>query len=417
MTIHVLKEKGESNARIARVLGVTEGAVRYHVRRRDRACEDGRKKRFLIDQLGLAEVAASWWQGQLEMLPTDRSPNAQSLWTMLVDQHDYSGSAKSVRKYARVHLTRRRLRPFRRVETPPGAQTQSDWLEARVDIGVGPETLYGFVMVLSHSRKTALVWSRSMDQLNWHRVHNEAFTRLGGIAAVNRIDNLKTGVSHGAGPWGRINAHYRAYSQLMGFHVDPHEPYAPHQKGKAERSVGWVKTLGFLDLCFDGVDHLQAYTDQKILQQEQKRLCPATGKTIATTWQQEKTLLRPLPALMPQPFDCLRDCPVHKDCTIRFDGRTYAVPFRYMGQRLEARGCATMIQIVDPKQGKIVQEYPRHTESRVLIDQACYEGESTATVAKPKPLGKMSRKLQAIMDQIPQVRSMQIYTMLAEVSR
>jgi hypothetical protein len=50
-------------------------------------------------------------------------------------------------------------------------------------------------MVLSHSRKEAVVWSRSMDQLAWHHVHNEAYLRLGGVAAVNRIDNLKTGAN------------------------------------------------------------------------------------------------------------------------------------------------------------------------------------------------------------------------------
>ena len=417
VTIHVLKDKGESNSRIARVLGVTEGAVRYHLRRRDQGCEDGRKKRSLIEQEGLSEVAASWWSDQLAALPPDRSPNASALWAMLVRDYHYCGSAKSVRKYARTHLTRRRLRPYRRIETPPGAQTQSDWLESCIDIGSGPETLYGFLMVLSHSRKTALVWSRSMDQLNWHRVHNEAFVRIGGIAAVNRIDNLKTGVSRGAGSWGVINASYRAYAQLMGFHVDPHEPHAPHQKGKAERGVGWVKGLGLSDLCFDGLEHLQAYTDQKILQHEQRRVCPATGQTIAETWQQEKMLLRELPALLPQPFDVIRDCPVHKDCTIRFEGRTYAVPFRYVGQRLEARGCAQVVQIVDPKRGQIVQEYPRGTDSRVLIDQHCYEGDTTDAVIRPKPLGKISRALQMIMDQTPQVRSVDLYAKLAEVSR
>ncbi len=120
---------------------------------------------------------------------------------------------------------------------------------------------------------------------------------------------------------------------------------------------------------------------------------------------------------MPQPFDMIRDCPVHKDCTIRFDGRTYAVPFRYVGQRLEARGCAQVVQIVDSKQGQIVGQYPRHTDSRVLIDPACYEGDSTPTVARPTPLGKRSQALQQIMGQTPQVRSMDLYAMLAGVSR
>lgn len=95
-------------------------------------------------------------------------------------------------------------RPFRRIETPPGAQVQSDWLETNVRIRGSDGCVhlvkrYGFVMTLSHSRKTAIVWSESMKQLAWHHVHNEAFKRLGGIAAVNRIDNLKTGVASGSG--------------------------------------------------------------------------------------------------------------------------------------------------------------------------------------------------------------------------
>ena len=244
MTIGVLHQKGQSNTPIAKVLGVTEGTVRYHLRREH--VGDGRKKPLLIEQQGLAAICQAWWEQQLESLPESRSPNAELLWQMLVDEHQYSGSAKSVRKYVRMPCSRPRLRPFRRIETPPGALAQSDWLEVLVDIGTGLETVYRFVMVLAHSRKTVLVWSHAMDQWNWHRVHNEAFSRLGGIPAVNRIDNLKTGVAHGAGPWGQINATDQAYAHLMGFHVDPHEPYAPHQKGKVERQVGWIKQLGFV---------------------------------------------------------------------------------------------------------------------------------------------------------------------------
>jgi len=61
-----------------------------------------------------------------------------------------------------------------------------------------------FVMTLSHSRYSAMVWSRYQDQLSWLRCHNEAFLRLGGIAATNRIDNVKTAIAVGAGSWGRI---------------------------------------------------------------------------------------------------------------------------------------------------------------------------------------------------------------------
>jgi hypothetical protein len=89
-----------------------------------------------------------------------------------------------------VVFQRRCSVPFRRIETPPATQVQSDWLETNVRLrdsagGVSLVKRYGFVMTLSHSRKTVIIWSESMNQLAWHHVHNEAFKRLGGIAAVD----------------------------------------------------------------------------------------------------------------------------------------------------------------------------------------------------------------------------------------
>ena len=43
VTLKVLKPLGQSNVQIARLLGVTEGTVRYHLRRA--AAEDGRRQK------------------------------------------------------------------------------------------------------------------------------------------------------------------------------------------------------------------------------------------------------------------------------------------------------------------------------------------------------------------------------------
>jgi transposase len=82
-----------------------------------------------------------------------------------------------------------------------------------------------------------------MTQLSWQSAHIQAFQRLGGVPAVNRIDNLKTGISHGAGPWGEINAQYRTFAKTLGFHVDACLPRSPQQKGKTERRCGVIRTL------------------------------------------------------------------------------------------------------------------------------------------------------------------------------
>ena len=422
MTLQVLFQKGQSKRSIARQLKVSEGTVRYHVRRQTTAAGDGRKKQTRLEKLGLVEVVSHWWQTQLDLLPNGRASNIQQLWQLLVEDHQYDGSYKSVAKYVRSKFAKPKLRPFRRIETPAGAQTQSDWLEETITLDGIATKVYGFVMTLSHSRMTAVIWSLSMNQLAWHHVHNEAFKRLGGVAAVNRIDNLKTGVAHGSGPWGEINESYRAYARTMGFHVDPHEVRQPQQKGKAERRVSATRNRLDLKRNFASLAELQVHTDQRLDRDVKIRKCSVTGKSVFETWQAEAKLLRPLPATLPEPFDLIRTCPVHKNSTIRFEGRTYTVPFRYAYGSVEVRGCSGFIQVVDRKNGQIIKQYPRKTEQLLLVDPACYQGNATGRVAAPRPLGRLdyhkaARKLEEITALPVQLRSIEIYAQVAEVAR
>jgi transposase len=421
VTIEVLRLKGETNQAIAARLGITEGTVRYHLRRQAQQASDGRAKISLVESLQLVEVVDHWHADQLESLPQGRSPNLKTLWTLLVDEYAYPGSYKSVRSFVRHRFPAAPKRPFRRIETPPAAQVQSDWLETTLRL-VGDDgtvqlvTLYGFVMTLSHSRKTAIVWSQRMDQLAWHHVHNEAFKRLGGIAAVNRIDNLKTGVASGCGVWGKVNESYAAYAATMGFHVDPHEARQPQQKGKVERRVGAFKKLD-ISRVFGSLEELQTYTDESLQRDSVCRKCPVTGESVHATWLMERELLRPLPATMPMPFDLIKQADVHKDCTVRFEGRTYSVPYRFAGAKIEVRGCSGIVQMVDPKTGHVVKRYPRHTGKLLLIDQDCYELEQPdglePHVPRPLPLGKMARRIEEIASQGVAVRSIDFYAKIA----
>ncbi|MBV8270566.1 MAG: IS21 family transposase [Planctomycetaceae bacterium] len=420
VTIEVLHQRGQSATRTAQILGVTEGAVRYHLRRTGDGTRDGRQKPARIEILGLEDAVAHWWRAQADLLGDARPPSVQQLHEFLRAEHGYDGSYKSVRKFVRARYGRPRVRPYRRVETPPGAQTQSDWGEfRRVDLGdpEGPTTVYAFIMVLSHSRKEAVVWSRSTDQLAWHHVHNEAYRRLGGVAAVNRIDNLKTGIAHGCGAWGQVNEQYRVYARTMGFHVDACEVRSPEQKGKTERRVGDWKRLEVQGRAYDGLGGLQGWTDATLAAAAARRTCPATGRSVAASWEAERPWLRPLPALLPEPFDLVKTAPVHKDCSVHFEGRSYIVPFIYAGREVEVRGCSGRVQVVDPQTAAVLVTYPRHTPERILIDPTCYEGRGTAGVAPPKPLGKMARKLAEIAALPVERRPVDLYAALAEVAR
>lgn len=412
LVIQVLAEKGQNHCQIARTVGVTEGAVRYHLRRAAEGAVDGRGERSFQAE-SMSEVIAAW---HAERKDERRPVNVRDLYEHLVAEYEYGGSYRSVLRYVRRHYPRPKLRTYRRVETPPGAQVQTDWGEyPRVDLGAGPEPLSAFIMVLSHSRKPAVVWSRKKDQLSWLSCHNAAFRRLAGVAAVNRIDNVKTAVAVGAGAWGEIHPVYRAYARAVGFHIDPCPPRAAEAKGKVEAKVRLSRLrLDPSHRRWEGLDELQATTDQRINAWAKRAECPATGRSVEASWEAELQRLAPLP-LLPEPFDVAVTRPVHKDATVRFESRTYTVPFALVGQRVEVRGCADTVQVF--AEGRVVAEYPRGSEERLLLDPACYEGEATDRVRPPTPLGKMGRKLQEIWQMPVEQRPVDLYAALSEVAR
>ena len=417
MTIRIMGDLGYPNTETAEKLGVTEGTIRYHRSRKDKA--DGRSKVSLIEQTGLSENVSHWMNDNVLQDDINRSAPLKQLYETIVYDYGYTGSYKSVKKYVRKHFQAPKQRPFRRIETPPGGQTQTDWAEVRVKFEDTreAETRYAFVMKLSHSRKTAVVWCRSMDQLNWHRAHNEAFQRLGGIAAVNRIDNLKTGMASGAGPWGSVNESYRVYSRQMRFHVDATLPRQPRHKGKVERMIVDLRNLGFSRMNFRDMKHLQAWTDEQIKRQSNRLICPVTGRTVHETWLDEVEFLAPLPATMPEPFDLVRTCKVHRDCVINFAGKTLCVPFQYAFRNVEARRCADKIQILDLETCAVIQEHSSDPSIPFEFDNNCYEGETTDDVIRPMPLGKIARRLLEIGEIPVEKRPVDLYAALAEVAR
>lgn len=412
VTIQVLAKKGQNHCEVARTLGVSEGTVRYHLARAASGAQDRRRDKPMKAE-AVSGVIGAWMEARAGR---ERPVNVRELYEHLVFEWNYEGSYRSVLRYVRRHWPQPKIRTYRRVETPPGAQTQTDWAEyRRVDIGEGPERLSAFIMVLSHSRKPAIVWSRRQDQLSWLTCHNEAFSRLAGVAAVNRIDNVKTAMIRGAGAWGVIHPVYRAYARAVGFHIDACRPGQAQEKGKVEAKVRFSRLLVDPQVRrWDSLEELQDWTDRRVERWSERALCPATGKTVQASWEEELCRLAPLP-LLPQPFDVVVTRLVHEDCLVRFEDHLYAVPFRYVGQQVEVRGCAGKVQIL--AEGRVVREYPRHTAQRILLDSSCYEGEATERVLPPPPLGRMGRRLQEIYEMPVEQRPVDLYAALAEVAR
>lgn len=411
MTIQTLARKHVPHCEIARLLGVSEGAVRYQVKRMVAGAVDGRSRQ----EMRAAKVGAAiaHWREQ----HADGPLNLAGLHEWLVAEHDYRGSLRSVQRYWRRSYAAPTLRARRRVETPAGAQSQVDWAHFPGQIVGGERVdLLALHMVLSHSRHEAVVWSLGKDLLSWLDCHTEAFKRLGGVSATVRVDNEKTAIARGAGAWGTINTSYRRYAAVMRFHVDACPPRQPQAKGKVERQVRTQRTSADPStLCWRDLGELQAWSDERAERSARRRLCPITGHTVWESWQCERRLLTPLPEILPEPFDVVHTRQVGIDALVSFEARQYSVPFIHVGRAVEVRGCARTVQIL--ANNAIVAVHRRHTPERLVIDPAHYEGAATERVMPPPPLGRMGRRLLELSQEPVVHRSIDLYAKLLEVAR
>lgn len=403
----VLVGKGRSVRSVARELGVDESTLRYRLQRRAEGVVDGRTQQAEACD-PFAGVIEAWisrqnWDGE-----AGRPESIRSLYETLVAEHGYVGSYKAVVRFVRRRAPAPKLRPVRRVETRPGAQAQVDWGTRKVfvhELG-GLTPLSVFLMTLSHSRLSPVRFYLDETQLSWLDGHNRGFGFLGGVPLTVRIDNLKVGVKRGAGAWAELNDAYLAYADQLGFVIDPARPRCASDKGKVERRVQDV--IGGI-ICkgerFVTLEDLNEAAAERILERAKKLINPVTGDSVYDTWLVEREALQALPEALPVPFDVQVTRKVGRDCLVSFEGRQYAAPFTHAGKNVQVRGAPGTVQII--ANGRVVQEYPRGTKARLLIDQACYDPATASTaepavpgvvevrVEPPAPLGRIGRVIVA----------------------
>lgn len=330
-----MKKLEYSNCEIARKLRVSEGAIRYRVKRHLSGKKDGRKEKASA----LDRYYALMKQWEEDYSDEYHRPAMKTLFECLQKDYGYKGSYDAFRRYLGKHFSGFHGRVTRiRMETPPGALTFVDWKEdVAVQMGGWGQWIKVQVLCMSlgFSRKPVVIFCEKKDLASFIHGHQEGFRKLGGLPEVVRTDCLKSAVLQWRGNKSVLNERYERYMKGLGVEVFPARPGEPEDKGKMEKRIRDIfSRLDLRNQVFADMADLQRRADEAIEQLEGTWRSGATGRSVRESFAYERGYLKPLPEYFPLiPLE-ERRTRVRMDGTVFFGGNYYQVKGVYRGHEV-----------------------------------------------------------------------------------
>jgi transposase len=290
--------------------------------------------------------------------------SAQRIYQDLVAEHDFTGSYYSVRRFVRGLEATQEL-PFRRLECGPGEEAQIDFGTAAPVVSADGKRRrpYVFRIVLSHSRKgySAAVYRQTTD--NFLRCLEGAFWHFGGVPQRLVLDNLRAAVRRADWFDPELNPKVVSFARHYGTAFLPTRPYTPRHKGKVERGIDYVQENALKGRTFTSLEE----QNQFLLGWEQTvadtRLHGTTRRQVGTHFAAvERAALQPLPAQRFPDFHEARRV-VHRDGHVEVERAYYSVPPEYLGRRVWARWDGRLVRIFNERLEQIAL-HVRHEPGR-----------------------------------------------------
>jgi len=368
-SIQTLHERGWSNRRIAKELGIHRDTVSRHLRLAPKGAAS--------DELGGSKPAKappgsgvqpsgsrSECAAFCEIIEAklDQGLTSKRIHQDLVAEHGFASKYHSVRRFVSA-LGRTTPLPMRRMECSPGEQVQ-------VDLGTGAPIVgadgrrrrtHVFRIVLSYSRKgySEAIFRQRTDSLL--QCLENAFWYFGGVPKTVVIDNPKALVKHPDWYDPQLNPRLQSFAEHYGTVVMPTKPYTPRHKGKIERGIGYVKGNALKGHTFASL----AQENQHLLDWETSvadtRIHGTTRKQVGKVFEEvERQALGPLP---PGRFPLFQEAQrsVHRDGHVEVAKAYYSVPPEHVGHRLWVRWDGHLVRIFTQQMEQIavhVQQEP-----------------------------------------------------------
>lgn len=362
-----MKEFETSNRAIAKKMGITEGTVRYHLKKRELGIgNDHRKNRPSgYDQF---KGFIKYWIAPY--LDEKKRPTFKLLYMELKEQFDIELSYDALRRYMSKHFPNFHRKPvWLRIQTPPGVLMFVDWKEDfKVQLGRPGNwiTMNALVFSLAFSGKISVVYSRYKNLDSFIAGHQKGFKKLKGLTGFIRPDCLKSAVKKWRGINSEINDRYYSYLKRLGVTVDPARPGRATDKGKVEKRIrDFFYSIDFKHRVFTDLNDLQEYSDNKIKELEKEWRSSTTGKTVTESFDYEKQHLKPVPKHFPILPVRERYLKVRRDGTVSFCNNYYQMGSYYVGRTVLCMNTGTEIEIY--LAGERIGKFPYLPEAERMV--------------------------------------------------
>lgn len=329
-----LHRLGWSGRKIARHLRVDRKTVKSYI---ESPCRQFEKPAARISKLQPYRETVEQW------LQEDPEVHATVVLQRLREQ-GFAGQVTIVRDLLRkMRGSRKNRQAYIRFESPPGEQMQIDWghFGSLVYANTGRK-LYALAVIEAHSRMLYVEFTHSQKQHSLHQGLLNAFLFFGGTPREVVVDNMLTAVIERQGPMVRFNDAFLDF--LRTFRIVPIacNPGAPHEKGKIEAAIKYIRRNFWPLRSFSSLDDVQSQVRQWLDTVANVRIHHGTGQRPDERFKANS--LTPLPELLP---DCkeVHQLKVHKDFAVRFDGNSYTAPPWTVGKKLTLKADAHTVTL------------------------------------------------------------------------
>jgi len=275
-----------------------------------------------------------------------------TVWQRLRDEHGLTASIASFRRWVAATVpeeTRRAQVTVLREEVPAGEEAQIDYglLGTWVDPASGKRhKVWALVVVLACSRHVFVQPTLVMDQAAWTQAHVDAFAFFGGTPRRLIPDNLRTGVDRPDLYDPKMNRSYGELAVHYGVLIDPARRGKPKDKPRVERQVPYVRDSFWRGREFTSLEQMREQALRWCVQVAGARSCRPLGgaKPLDVFTALEAEALQPLPrkSFVLATWSTAK---VGPDIHAKVGKTLYSIPWRYIGQRVDARSTPTVVQI------------------------------------------------------------------------